>query len=507
MYRFGDFELDVAQFELRHGGQAVKVEPRALELLRLLIENQDRVIARDEIIEKLWDGRIVSDAAISTCLKSARRAVGDDGKAQTLIKTVHGRGFRFVGELEDAPKAVGVEQGEEMSDLPSLILLPMQVFGDSPELRGVADGLVETMTTVLTRIPFLSIVSRVASFALKGQAIDPKVIRGDFGAWYMLEGSLQRSGAGIRANVQLIDTRTGHHIWAQRLERPGGADEVDALVNAILPLLEPQLVRAMMSDLDRSAEARSAPSLTLEATGVLSLKGWNRASFEEAAELLDRAIAQDPGLALAHACLALVLGLGHRVGILTDRSTVADRVGVAADHAMSLDPMNSAILGLSGCALSDIGERTRAVPILETALEMNPDNVQARTALGAVRLIAGDFKAAAAELERGISASPMDPRRAVWGAALAMATLMTGQAEEADAQIARAVRADPKNHIPLITRAAIEMWQNHKEGAEKAVAEALRVRPDLTDAEVKALVGKGFYMTLAPMIETARAAL
>ncbi|MEM8651059.1 MAG: winged helix-turn-helix domain-containing protein, partial [Pseudomonadota bacterium] len=242
MYRFNDFELDTERFELRQNGQQVPVEPRVFDFLNLLIENHERVIDRDEIIEKLWDGRFVSEAAISTCVKNARRALGDDGKAQTLIKTVHGKGFRFTGTLtgNQTPTA---QPTPNTSPLPSLIILPFQVFGDDPALQASADGLVETLTTVLTRIPMLSIVSRTASFALKDQPIVIDEIQQRFGAWYMLEGSLQTGANGVRVNVQLIETATGHHIWARRIDQPNSPGLVDDLVAQLIPVLEPQLVR------------------------------------------------------------------------------------------------------------------------------------------------------------------------------------------------------------------------------------------------------------------------
>ena len=130
-----------------------------------------------------------------------------------------------------------------------MVILPMQVFGDSPDLQGAADGLVEMLTTVLTRVPFLSIISRAASFAMKDSAIDLDAVQSRFGVWYMLEGSLQATAGGVRANFQLIDVASGHHIWARRIGVPREGDVSDELLNAVLPVLEPQLVRAMMKDL------------------------------------------------------------------------------------------------------------------------------------------------------------------------------------------------------------------------------------------------------------------
>ncbi|MEL6366077.1 MAG: transcriptional regulator, partial [Pseudomonadota bacterium] len=98
---FGDFELDAAARELRRGGEAVRVEPQVFDLIVYLIEKRARVVSRDDIIDAVWDGRIVSDAAISSRIKSARQALGDDGRAQAVIKTVHGKGFRFIADVSE----------------------------------------------------------------------------------------------------------------------------------------------------------------------------------------------------------------------------------------------------------------------------------------------------------------------------------------------------------------------------------------------------------------------
>src|ERR1044072_1997649 len=108
IYTFGQFELDLAAAELRADGAAVHVEPQVFALLALLVENSERLVSRDEIREKVWDGRIVSDAAIASRVKSARQALGDDGRAQQLIKTLHGQGFRFVGQARAVQNAVVV---------------------------------------------------------------------------------------------------------------------------------------------------------------------------------------------------------------------------------------------------------------------------------------------------------------------------------------------------------------------------------------------------------------
>jgi len=99
-YRFGEFELDPDRFELRRGGETLAAEPQVLSLLFLLADASGRLVTKDEIVEKVWDGRIVSDAAITSRIKSARQLLGDDGDRQEIIRTVRGKGVRFLPEVE-----------------------------------------------------------------------------------------------------------------------------------------------------------------------------------------------------------------------------------------------------------------------------------------------------------------------------------------------------------------------------------------------------------------------
>jgi DNA-binding winged helix-turn-helix (wHTH) protein/pimeloyl-ACP methyl ester carboxylesterase len=97
VYHFGSFELDSDRFELRHDGKPCPLEPQVFDLLRYLIESRDHVVTRDELLEAVWAGRIVSDSTLSSRVKAVRQAIGDSGGEQKWIQTVHGRGFRFIG--------------------------------------------------------------------------------------------------------------------------------------------------------------------------------------------------------------------------------------------------------------------------------------------------------------------------------------------------------------------------------------------------------------------------
>ena len=105
IYAFGSMELDLAKVELRDNGEPRSIEPQVFALIAYLAEHRDRMVSREELFEKLWEGRIVSDSALTSRIKSARRALGDDGRTQAIIKTVHGQGLRFVAEVRVQPAA------------------------------------------------------------------------------------------------------------------------------------------------------------------------------------------------------------------------------------------------------------------------------------------------------------------------------------------------------------------------------------------------------------------
>ena len=111
--RFDAYEVDLAQQELRRGGTVVPVEPQVFDVLAYLVQNHGRIISKDELLEAVWQGRIVSDAALNSRISSARRAIGDDGATQTYIRTVHKRGLRFVGDVQADEAAAARRRRDE----------------------------------------------------------------------------------------------------------------------------------------------------------------------------------------------------------------------------------------------------------------------------------------------------------------------------------------------------------------------------------------------------------
>ena len=175
-------------------------------------------MARGDLIDAVWGGRFVADATIDSRIAAARRAIGDSGSLQALIRTVPRRGFRFVG-------TVSVEASTERSpapallDLPSIAVLPFTNFGNDPRQEYFSDGITEDIITELSRYSELLVIARFSSFRYKGQAPDIRQVGRELGARYVLEGSVRREGSRIRISAQLIDAQTGTHRWGERYDR------------------------------------------------------------------------------------------------------------------------------------------------------------------------------------------------------------------------------------------------------------------------------------------------
>jgi class 3 adenylate cyclase/DNA-binding winged helix-turn-helix (wHTH) protein len=170
---FGAYELDVAHFELRHDGSRVAVEPQVFDLIVLLVRNRDRTVTKDEIFSAIWGDRVVSDAALSSQIKSARRVLGDNGSTQKMIATVHGRGFRFVPETNDSSGSAssGAPAEEALSAIasrPSVGVLPFTNMNRDEDEDYLGDGFAEDITTALTKNRWLTIVARNSAFAFRG---------------------------------------------------------------------------------------------------------------------------------------------------------------------------------------------------------------------------------------------------------------------------------------------------------------------------------------------------
>lgn len=253
-YLFENHAFDSERRELRRGDEIVPIAPQVFDLLEYLIRNRERVVTKDDLIHAVWNGRAVSDAALTTRLNAARNAIDDTGEAKHLIKTLPRKGFRFVGAvIEDQPRASEpADSATHDSDVVkvtssaprlSIVVLPFANLSGDPHQEYFVDGVTESLTTDLSRISGSFVIGRHTAFTYKGKAVDLRQVGRELNVRYVLEGSVQRGCNRLRASVQLIDAETGNHLWAERFDKPLADlfDMQDEIVSRLANMLNVQL--------------------------------------------------------------------------------------------------------------------------------------------------------------------------------------------------------------------------------------------------------------------------
>ena len=482
---FGEYLLDTRRRELRQVDTVCPVEPQVFDLLAYLAQHRDRVVPRQELFDELWTGKVVTDSTLSSRIKAARQAVGDNGQSQHTIATVHGHGYRFIAEVtESGPSVSSDALAPPHQDQPTLVVLPFAHNPGSESAAWLAEVFSEDIGIALARIPGFVVISRNTAAYYSDREFTINQVGRELGTDYVIEGSVWEIGTRLRVAVQLLDTRTGQFVWADRSEIDADklTDFQGDVIRNIVNRIEPELHRAELINLrQRRPVDLGAWALYRQAHATLSLHGWNEDSFAEAAKLLREAIARDPQLAFAHAYLSLLLALGHLIGLVTDDAS-RDEAAAAAETAINLDSNDSDVLGYAGCAFADLGEIPRGIGLMRRAVELDPSNAQARTALGAAMLRSGD-PAGIEEMQKGIRISPRDTRLAVWEAVLARGLLSLGRVEDAIDVALHACSSDDKIFLPRLVLAIAQLTANQVDEARAALEDARRIRPHLSEKD------------------------
>jgi TolB-like protein/DNA-binding winged helix-turn-helix (wHTH) protein len=329
-YLFEEFAFDTDRRELHRGADILSVTPQVFDLLDYLIRNRERVVSKDELIKAIWNGRIVSEVALTTRLNAARSTIGDSGSEQRLIKTLPRKGFRFVGRVLEAqtsePAASANDRIEPPEPAPappghapiamnsprrlSIVVLPFINLGGGPEQDYFVDGITESLTTDLSRIAGSLVIARNTAFTFKGKTIDVRKLGTELNVRYVLEGSVQRGGSRLRVNVQLIDVETGNHFWAERFDKTitDLFDMQDEIVSRLANTLNAQFVEA---EARRAERSQHPDAMDLYFQGRVHInKGITPEYMAQARGFFDRALTLDPGnieamVSLAQANIAI----------------------------------------------------------------------------------------------------------------------------------------------------------------------------------------------------------
>lgn len=493
-FRFGLYTLDAATRDLSQDGEHVDTGPKVFDFLHLLIANRQRVVTKDELVEELWQGRAISDAALSTCVKSARRAIGDDGERQELIKTVHGRGFRFVGDVTETAAAEPAEAApappaeSEVADLdltlpsrPSVAVLPFATAARHGPEAFLADGLGRDIHVRLARTRWLFVAARASAVHLTVPGLDPVEIGVRLGVRYVLQGALQSGGDRLRLSVTLSDVVQGATIWAEIFDRRVEdvfevqeeiSDAVAAIVESEIELKERQ--RALLRPL-ASLDAWSAYHRASD-----HLYRFSRTDFDEAERFLRIAGDLDPTSSRVAASRSFLHWQRAFLEWTDDRDGELARSFEFAHRSVELDPLDPQGHWVLGRAHILGGNMAEAVPELKRSVELNPNfaNGQYSVAFGVTFDGRSDEGFAFVDAARRLS--PYDPMTFAYFMQRAVMSGLTGKTEAAATWADRGVRM-PNAHYHLHTIAA---WCNELDGRHETAAEHVarlrKVRPDYT---------------------------
>jgi TolB-like protein len=494
-FLFENHTLDAGRRELRRGSEPVAVEPQVFDLLIYLVQNRDRVVSKDDLIASIWGGRIVSESTLTSRINAARKAVGDSGEDQKLIRTIPRKGLRFVGDVRTHPH--GNEQAHAVDpmppgirepsrpalplpDRPAIAVLPFTNMSGDPEQEYFSDGISEDIITALSKLRWFFVIARNSSFIYKGKAVHMKQVAEELGVGYVVEGSVRKAGDRVRITAQLNDVATGSHIWAERYDR-GLADLFavqDEITEAIVAAIEPQLYAA------ENFHAQRKPPDSLDAWDLVmrALSHYWRVTRQDnlvAQALLEKATAIDPGYGQALGVLATSHTFSAHMGWadMAKSAPIAERSALAAILVDSEDPWAHHALG---CAYLFTRRFEDSLAEFELALRLNPNFSMAQGYYGLALSYSGRWQEAIVAASRALRLSPRDPFSAVYCGIAAYAHFIGRDYDEAIRLAREGIRqrGDFVGAHRVLTAAAGMAGQPDVAGA--ALGELRRAQPNIS---------------------------
>jgi DNA-binding winged helix-turn-helix (wHTH) protein/tetratricopeptide (TPR) repeat protein len=468
-YQFDNFDLDTQRAELRRGAHNVAIEPKVYRLLCLLVSNHDRLVSKDEVIEKVWEGRAVSEAVVSTGIKSVRRVLGDDGETQKFVKTIRGRGFRFVAPVslntggnavaEIGADGAGPDETAARAGKPSLAILPFRLVGYSDKFSAIADALPSELISSLSRLRWLSVMARGSSFRFRGPDPDLAVVQSLLGATYCLTGVVEIFGRALTVSVELSDTGNQAVVWSERF--PTRIEDVhetrSLIVEATAAALELHI------PLHEAGKARLLAPENLDSWGVYHLGlqhmyRFNRLDNDIAAGHFERATELDPFFARAFAARSFTsfqkAFLKHSTEIEHDRREAR----LFAEQSLALDPVDPFGNFTLGRAFWLEGDPDGALDWLERSVSLSPNFAHGFYAHAWTDIMAGRGNEALLQVNKAIELSPLDPFLYAMQSVRGMAFVLEGDFENGAIWTDKGARA-PGAHflIGVIAAAAHQL--------------------------------------------------
>jgi len=432
-------------------GRAVQLGPRAFDLLAVLVRRPGDLVTKDELLAEVWPGTVVEENNLHVQASAVRRVLAEGDPDGRYMMTVPGRGYRFVAAVTHLAQNGGnavttdvVELASALRGKPSIVVLPFNNLSADPEQEYFADGVVEEITTALSRFSSLFVIARNSAFTYKGRPVDVKHVGREMGVRYVLEGSVRKAKDRVRITGQLIEAENGTHIWADRYE--GGLDDIFALqdqittsvVGALLPKLE-------TAEIER---ARKKPTESLDAydlylRALAAFYAWTHDANDQALALLERSLRLDPRFAAAAVIADNCWAARYAQGWSPIDEAIAQSTRFAT-LAVQLDPDNAEALAVLARRTPSIkGDSEETIALAERAVSSNPNSAFDWRCTGYALMIIGESERAVEHFERTLRLSPRDPRAYDAVSGLALALVQLGHDTRAVELFREAIRQNP----------------------------------------------------------------
>ena len=527
--RIGEWWADPATNEIRRDGEAVRLEPKAMEVLVYLAARPGRVVSRDELLSAVWAGVVVSDDTLTQAVIKLRRALQDSAKAPAYIETISKRGYRLVAPVTDGAQSGGaagtataretalsarprprarlawilgsaglaialaavvfyLAQGRESwidahlsalerelaqrpAALPTVAVMPFEPLARDADQVYLAGGITSDLTTDLSRLSGLRVVSIVttAGSAAPGAAV----------ARYIVSGTVQRVSGKLKVNVRLVDNHSGQQLWAERYERSLG-DPFALNEEIIARVLDTLSVRIRDAERARLAAryTRNLDAYDYFLRGQAAYLARQRSENSIAREMYRRAVELDPSFARAYAGLALTHAADYRDQWVKDGRQALARAAELAETAVRIDPQLPDVHAVLGYVRVLHGEHQQAISTLRRALELDPFYADAYAYLAAAHTNIGQ-PAKTVPLIR--TAMRLNPESGfIYFVVLGRAYLFSGDIEQASINLRAALARNPADLETHVFLAATLVAAGNLSEAQWEAEEIRTLQPDFS---------------------------
>ncbi len=519
--------LDAARRSLRRADRVVELRPRSFEVLAYLAGAAGRPVSKDELLESVWPGVVVTEDSLTRCISDIRQALGDDG--QRIIKTLPRRGYVFVAQLlppgddvvADTVRATPAALRRRWSwllaaALPlaaaaglavwhwggaptvatprlSIVVMPLASRGSGQQQPDyLAEAMAEEITADLSRIPDAVVIARSSAESYRGKVVDARQVGRELGVRYVLEGQLDRTDETVRLALQLVDAANGRTLWSERIEgeRRDLADLHRRVTATVANALQVKLVAVESArSRQRSAADVDAHDLTLQAW-ALTQGLRSPEALAHARALAERAIALDAKSAFTWTVLSwtYLRDAGGRYSHLrgATRAQWLQRALEAADRAYQLDPQDARAVSVRAFALAQFGRADEALLLYERAVALNHNDAMAWFGISYANVTLGRQDLAIHAGREAIRLSPRDASLNTFYVVLAAAYLYQGRDREALDMARRSALERPDHSVTHSWVASAAANLGEPDTARAAIAEFRRQLPQYTIASFRA---------------------